>query len=95
MPDQNEEVLTVRYWHDRLALFIALGTLVAQFAFALWWGGRFTQRFEYVENNQKAFERTLDSMEQKDISHDVSLATINAQYTEIINRLERIERTEK
>jgi Tfp pilus assembly protein PilO len=91
MPDQDGKESPVRYWHDRLALVIALLTLATQIGLALWWGGRFTQRFEYVETNQQAFEETLARMVQKDISHDVSFATINAQYGEIIKRLDRMD----
>lgn len=78
-------------WHDRLALVIAIASFLIQIGLAFYWTGGVTARLEQTERTAERQGQEIDALRKIDREHDVNLSAINAQYTEIIARLGRLD----
>lgn len=78
-------------WHDRLALVIAVASFLIQIGFVVYWTGRFAERLDQNEAIDAKQTQQIEATMARSNDHEVSLAVINTQYTEIITRLGRLD----
>lgn len=66
-------------------------TVCVNVATVFWWGGRLDARVTHVERRTEQAIEYIDKAQERDTAQETRLATIHAQYAEIIRRLDRLE----
>lgn len=76
---------------DPLAIAVAVVSLVVQLGAVLYWGGKLTQRVDDIEAHVTLLSQYTSRNTEKTSAHDVSIAVINSQLTEIKDTVNRID----
>ena len=76
---------------DPLAIGIAVASLFIQLAAALFWGGKISQRVDDLEAHVNRIEAASEFNTKEADQHNVAIAVIASQITEIRDTVERIE----
>jgi len=77
---------------DPLAIGIAVVGLIAQCGLWFYWGGKLETRVENVEQRVDTIDNSQRETEKCDATQNSSIAVTTTQYTEVIRRLDSIDR---
>jgi hypothetical protein len=76
---------------ERANLFVSVVTLAAMAAGWLWWGGRLSARVDNLEHEYEVDKIAADKRQEIDTKQTSDIAVNNAQFTQIISTLSRLE----
>lgn len=77
---------------DWLAVGVAVLSILTTLGAWVWWGGRLSQRVENIEQAQRRHEERQDEYARDNAKQDIALSVTGQQYTEVIRRLDGIDR---
>jgi Tfp pilus assembly protein PilO len=77
---------------DPLAILIAVAGLVVQLGLGMYWGGKLESRVSNVEQTMQRVEIRQTDTDRTVSAQAASIAVTTAQYTEMIRRLDAIDR---
>ncbi len=78
--------------HDWLAIGAFIASVAINVGSIAWWGGRIDQRVEGSERWNVAQDMQIQELRRDVARHDSAIAANNVAYSEIMRRLENIER---
>jgi hypothetical protein len=77
---------------DWLAVGVAVLSILTTLGAWAWWGGRLAQRVDSMEQERKEDRRELAEIRRENSKQDVAISVTGQQYTEVIRRLDGIDR---
>lgn len=77
---------------DWLAVGVAVLSIVTTLGAWAWWGGRLAQRVDTIEADRKEDRRELAEIRRENSKQDIVISVTGQQYTEVIRRLDGIDR---
>lgn len=77
---------------DWLAVGVACLSIFTTLGAWVWWGGRLSQRVDTIESRQQRWEMRQDEFARDNAKQDISISVTGQQYTEVIRRLDGIDR---
>jgi cell division protein FtsB len=77
---------------DWLAVGVAVVSIITTLGAWVWWGGRLSQRVDTIESDRKEDRREIAEMRRENAKQDIALSVTGQQYTEVIRRLDGIDR---
>jgi hypothetical protein len=76
---------------DWLAVGVAVLSILTTLGAWVWWGGRFSERMNNVENIQREQAAELRAIANNNARQDIALGVTGQQYADIIRRLDGID----
>lgn len=77
---------------DNVTLVACIVSLISQVGLIAWWGGRIDQRLAINEKGDEKRDALIEQIQRDNARQDSFIASSNAQYTEIMRRLDAIDR---
>jgi cell division protein FtsB len=77
---------------DWVAVGVAVLSILTTLGAWTWWGGRLAQRVDTIEADRKEDRRELAEIRRENAKQDIALSVTGQQYTEVIRRLDGIDR---